>query len=60
MYQLLNVSLVQGESLPKNRAYLVRCLMVPGFKTNKFCKGVKTLPTEIKINCNMGTVLGET
>ncbi len=56
-HQLLNVMLAQGENLPENRAYLDGCSTVMAFKTDKYLKGIKTLPSEIKINCNAGAVL---
>ena len=55
-HQLLNVALLQGGSLPGNQAYLDGCSTVAAFKTDKYLKGVRTLPTGIKINCNLGTV----
>ncbi len=55
-HQLLNVMLAQGGNLPKNQAYLDRCSTVTVFKTNKYLKGIKTLPSGIKINCNAGAV----
>ena len=55
-HQLLNVTLAQGGNLPENQAYLDGCSMVTAFKMNKYLKGIKTLPSGIKINCNAGTV----
>ncbi len=55
-HQLLNVMLAHGGNLPRNRAYLDGCSMVTAFKTGKYLKGIKTLPSGIKINCNVGTV----
>ncbi len=55
-HQLLNVSMVQGEALPDNRAYLNGCSTVTAFKTNKYLKGIKTVRNGIKINCNAGAV----
>jgi hypothetical protein len=56
-HQLLNVMLAQGGNLPENRAYLDGCSTVTAFKTDKYLKGIKTLPSGIKINCNTGVVL---
>ncbi len=55
-HQPLNVMLAQGGNLPENRAYLDGCSMVTAFKTDKYLKGIKTLPSGIKINCNAGAV----
>ncbi len=55
-HQLLNVALLKGEGLPDNHSYLDRCSTVMAFKTYKFLKGLKMLPTGIKINCSMGVV----
>ena len=55
-HQLLNVSMVQGEALPDNRAYLDRCSTVTAFKTDKYLDGIKTVRNGIKINCNVGAV----
>jgi hypothetical protein len=55
-HQLLNVSFMQGESLPDNRAYLNGCSTVTAFKTDKYLKDVRTVPGGININCNAGTV----
>ncbi len=55
-HQLLNVMLAQGGNLPENQAYLDRCSMVTAFKTDKYLKGIKTLPSKIKISCNAGAV----
>jgi hypothetical protein len=56
-HQLLNVSLVQGDVLPDNRAYLDGCSMVTAFKADKYLKGIRMLPHGIKINCNSGAVV---
>ena len=40
-HQLLNVSMVQGEALPDNRAYLDGCSTVTAFKTDKYLKEIK-------------------
>jgi len=55
-HQLLNVSMVQGEALPNNRAYLDGCSTVTALKTDKYLKGIKTVRNGIKINCNTGAV----
>ena len=55
-HQLLNVSMVQGEALPDNRAYLDGCSTVTAFKTDKYLKGIKTVRNGIKIKCNAGAV----
>jgi hypothetical protein len=55
-HQVLNVTLAQGGNLPENQAYLDGCSMVTAFKTDKYLKGIKTLPSGIKINCNAGAV----
>jgi len=55
-HQLLNMSMVQGEALPDNRAYLDGCSTVTAFKTDKYLKGIKTVRNGIKINCNAGAV----
>ncbi len=56
-HQLLNVTLAQGGNLPENQAYLDGCSPVTAFKTDKYLKGIKLLPSGIKINCNAGAVL---
>ncbi len=56
-HQLLNVSLVQGDALPDNQACLDGCSTVTDFKTDKYLKGIRTLPHGIKINCNTGAVV---
>jgi hypothetical protein len=55
-HQLLNVMLAQGGNLPENRAYLDGCSTVTAFKMDKYLKGIKTVPSGIKINCNAGAV----
>jgi len=55
-HQLLNVMLAQGGNLPKNQAYLDGCSSVTMFKTDKYLKGIRMLPSGIKINCNAGMV----
>ena len=55
-HQLLNVSMVQGEVLPNNRAYLDRCSTVRAFKTDKYLMGIRAERNRIKINCNAGTI----
>ncbi len=54
--QLLNVTLTQGGNLPENQAYLDGCSTVTAFKMDKYLRGIKTLPSGIKINCNAGAV----
>jgi hypothetical protein len=55
-HQLLNVTLAQGGNLLENRAYLDGCSTVTAFKTDTYLKGIKMLPSGIKINCNAGAV----
>jgi hypothetical protein len=55
-HQLLNVTMVQGGALPNNRAYLNGCSTVTAFKTDKYLREIKTMPGDIKINCNVGVV----
>jgi hypothetical protein len=55
-HQLLNMSLMQGEALSNNRAYLDGCSTVTAFKTNKYLKNLETLEQGIKINCSAGVV----
>ncbi len=55
-HQHLNVSFLQGDALPDNQAYLDGCSTVTAFKTDRYLKNVKTMPHEIKINCNAGAV----
>ena len=54
--QLLNVSMLQGDALPDNRAYLDGCSTVTAFKAGKYLEGIKTVQNGIKINCNAGAV----
>ena len=54
--QLLNVSMLQGEALPDNRAYLDGCLTVTAFKSDRYHKGIKTVRNGSKINCNTGAI----
>jgi hypothetical protein len=56
-HQLLNVSLLQGDALPNNRAFLDGCSTVTAFKSDKYLKGIRTHPHGIKINCNVGAVM---
>ncbi len=55
-HQLLNVTLAQGGNLPRNQAYLDGCSRVTAFKMDKYLKGIRTLPSGIKISCNTGAV----
>ena len=55
-HQLLNVSMLQGDALPNNRAYLDGCSTVTAFKSDKYLKGIKVVRNGIKINCNAGAV----
>ena len=54
--QLLNVSMLQGDALPDNRAYLDGCSTVTAFKAGKYLEGIKMVRNGIKINCNAGAV----
>jgi hypothetical protein len=56
-HQLLNVSLMQGDALLDNRAYLDGCSTVTAFKSNRYLEGIRMLPHGIKINCNVGAVV---
>ncbi len=56
-HQLLNVSLMQGEALTDNRAYLDKCSTVTTFKTNKCLRNLEMVEQGIKINCNAGIVM---
>jgi hypothetical protein len=53
----MHVMLVQGVTLPDNRAYLNECSTITAFKCNKYLKGLKKRDTRIKINCNAGAVM---
>ena len=55
-HQLLNVSMLQGDGLPDNRAYLDGCSTVTAFKADKYLQGLKTVRNRLKINCNAGAV----
>jgi hypothetical protein len=55
-HQLLNVTFVQGGALPDNWVYLDGCLTVTVLRTDKYLKGIKTLPNGIRIYCNAGAV----
>jgi hypothetical protein len=57
VHQLLNVSLMQGDALPDNWAYLDGCSTMTAFKTDKYLKDIKMLPHGIKINYNTGAVV---
>ena len=41
--QLLNVSMLQGDAILNNRAYLDGCSTVTAFKSDKYLKGIKTV-----------------
>jgi hypothetical protein len=56
-HQLIHVSLIQGEALPDNRAYLDGCSTIMAFKRDKYLKKIKTVKGGIRINCNAGVVL---
>jgi hypothetical protein len=43
-HQLLNVSFMQRESLPNNRAYLDGCSTETAFKMDNYLKDVRTVP----------------
>ncbi len=53
-HQLLNVSLLQGDALPDNRAYLDGCSTVTTFKMDKYLKNIRMVARGIRINCNAG------
>jgi len=55
-HQLLNVSMLQGDALPDNRAYLDGCSTITAFKADKYLQGIKTIRNGIKINYNAGAV----
>ena len=55
-HQLLNMTLLQGGSLPDHRAYLDRFSTVMAFKNDEYLCGLEVMPTGIKINCNAGLV----
>ena len=51
------MSMVQGEALPDNKAYLDGCFTVTAFKTVEYLTGIKTVRNGIRINCNAGAVM---
>ena len=55
-HQLLNVSMLQGDALLNNRAYIDGCLTVTAFKADKYLRGIKMVRNGIRINCNAGAV----
>ena len=55
-HQLLNVSMLQGDALPDNSAYLDGCSTVTAFKADKYLQGIKMVRNGIRINCNTGAV----
>jgi hypothetical protein len=55
-HQLLNMTLLQGGTLPDNQACLDGCFTVTAFERDKYLKGLKMLPTGIRINFNVGMV----
>jgi hypothetical protein len=57
VHQLLNMSMLQGDALPDNRAYLDGCSTVTAFKTDKYLHGLKMVRNGIRINCNMGAIM---
>ena len=55
-HQLLNVTLLQGGSLPDHWEYLNGCSTVTTFKSDKYLSKLEVMPTKIKINCSTGLV----
>ena len=55
-HQLLDLSMVQGEVLPDNRAYLDGCSTVTAFKTDRYLQRIRTMRNRMKINCNVGAI----
>ncbi len=55
-HQLLNVTLLQGGSLPDHLAHLNGYSTLTAFKTNKYLSELEMMPIGIKINCNPGLV----
>ncbi len=51
------MSMLQGDALPNNRAYLDGCSTVTAFKTDKYLQGIKTVRNGIRINCNAGVMM---
>ncbi len=56
-HQLLNVTLTQAGELPDNWAYLGGLSTMTVFETDKYLRGIETVPGGIKINCNVGAVM---
>ena len=52
----IQVSMLQGKELPRNRAYLDNYSTFTAFKTAKYIPNIKTKKKGMQVNCNAGII----
>mgnify|MGYP000994970832 CR=1 FL=1 len=55
-YMGMHVTMLQGEGLATNRAYLDNCSTVTAFKDSKYIENLRTTKGGMTVNCNAGAV----
>ena len=55
-YMGMHVTMLQGEGLARNRAYLDNCSTVTAFKDSKYIENLRTTKGGMTVNCNAGAV----
>ena len=50
----IQVDMLQGKELPRNRAYLDNCSTVTAFKTAKYIRNIKTKKKECRWTADLG------
>ena len=55
-FMVIQVAMLQGKELPRNRAYLDNCFTVTSFKTAKCIRSIKAQKKGMQVNCNAGSV----
>ena len=52
----IQVAMLQGKEIPRNRSYLDNCSTVAAFKTAKYIRNIKTQKKVMQVNCNSGSI----
>ena len=52
----IQVAMMQGKELPRNRAYIENCSTVTALKTAKYIRNIKAHKKGMQVNCNVGSI----
>ena len=52
----IQVAMLQGKELPRNRAYFDNCSTITAFNTDMYIHNIKTRKKGIMVNCNAGSI----